>query len=153
MPSPDSVKGLRSSRKPAAPKRGSRRRRRRSRQALQNSSSNEKRRHYHRNEKHRSTHWKQKKRFHINHLQRQRVRTSQFLKEEIDPNEEKFLATVARIRNPKTHEMQNPARSWNRKTHQPKKAAWDSDLTKGGKHLQFECDTRGRVKYTSHPDG
>ncbi len=96
MPSPDSVIGLRSSRKPAAEKRGSRRRLP-SRQALQNSSSNEKRRHYHRNEKHRSTHWKQKKRFHINHLQRQRERMSQFLKGEIDPDEEKFLETVARI--------------------------------------------------------
>lgn len=152
MPSPDSVIGVRSSRKPAAPKRRSRRRRP-SRQALQNSSSNKKRRHYHRNEKHRNTHWKQKKRFHINHLQRQRVRMSQFLKGEIDPNEEKFLETVARIWNPKTQKCKNPARSWNRKTHQPKNAAWDSDLTKGGKHLQFECDTRGRVKYTSDPDG
>ncbi len=152
MPSPDSVIGVRSSRKPAAPKRRSRRRCP-SRQALQNSSSNKKRRHYHRNEKHRNTHWKQKKRFHINHLQRQRVRMSQFLKGEIDPNEEKFLETVARIWNPKTQKCKTLREAEIEKTHQPKNAASDSDLTKGGKHLQFECDTRGRVKYTSDPDG
>jgi hypothetical protein len=122
MPSPDSVIGLRSYRKPAAPKRGSRRRRP-SHQALQN-SSNEKRRHYHRNEKHRSTHWKQKKRFHINRLERDRDRDrgrmSQFLKGEIDPNDEKFLETVATIWNPRTHKCKTLRQAEIEKTVNPK---------------------------------